>query len=161
MLNNFWLNEWKFWLCKWLCNVLVNLWLMYNTSTHLVRETFFIFFCIIFGEWNNSCIFYCVNFMLWEQIIFHLSRSWGQPFSQHWTVISPECVFTHKAAMVISINNHKYFFNFTVQSLYTWVKDFRINPELRILRLTFHRKSASKFWIWEIILASLISFHII
>ena len=27
---------------------------------------------------------------------------------------------------------------------HTWVKIFRINPELRILRLTFHRKSASK-----------------
>ena len=26
----------------------------------------------------------------------------------------------------------------------TWVKFFRINPEFRILRLTFHRKSASK-----------------
>ena len=28
--------------------------------------------------------------------------------------------------------------------LYTWVKVFRIIPEFRILRLTFHRKSASK-----------------
>ena len=27
---------------------------------------------------------------------------------------------------------------------FTWVKVFRINPEFRILRLTFHRKSASK-----------------
>ena len=26
----------------------------------------------------------------------------------------------------------------------TWVKNFRINPEFRILRLTFHGKSASK-----------------
>ena len=26
----------------------------------------------------------------------------------------------------------------------TWVKVFRINPEFRILRLTIHRKSASK-----------------
>ena len=26
----------------------------------------------------------------------------------------------------------------------SWVKVFRINPEFRILRLTFHRKSASK-----------------
>ena len=25
-----------------------------------------------------------------------------------------------------------------------WVKVFKINPEFRILRLTFHRKSASK-----------------
>ena len=38
----------------------------------------------------------------------------------------------------------------TVQSLYntlcynTWMKVFRINPEFRILRLTFQRKSASK-----------------
>ena len=31
-----------------------------------------------------------------------------------------------------------------VDKLLTWVKDFRINPEFRILRLTFHRKSASK-----------------
>ena len=29
--------------------------------------------------------------------------------------------------------------------LETWVKVFRINPEFRILRLTFHRKSASKY----------------
>ena len=27
---------------------------------------------------------------------------------------------------------------------YAWVKVFRINPELRILRLIFYRKSASK-----------------
>ena len=27
---------------------------------------------------------------------------------------------------------------------YAWVKVFRIIPEFRILRLTFHRKSASK-----------------
>ena len=43
---------------------------------------------------------------------------------------------------------------------YSWVKVFRINPEFRILRLTFLRKSASKFWIRTII-ASLISFQII
>ena len=41
-----------------------------------------------------------------------------------------------------------------------WVKVFRINPEFNILRLTFHRKSASKCWIEEIIIASLISFKI-
>ena len=29
-------------------------------------------------------------------------------------------------------------------NLVTWVKVFRINPKFRILRLTFHRKSASK-----------------
>ena len=31
----------------------------------------------------------------------------------------------------------------------SWVKVFRIIPEFRILRLTFHRKSASKYWIGE------------
>ena len=30
------------------------------------------------------------------------------------------------------------------QGTYPWVKVFRINPELRILRLTFHSKSALK-----------------
>ena len=45
--------------------------------------------------------------------------------------------------------------------LLPWVKVFRINPEFRILRLSFHRKSASKFWIKEIIIASLVSFKII
>ena len=35
-----------------------------------------------------------------------------------------------------------------------WVKVFRINPEFRILRLTFRRKSASKCRIREIIIAS-------
>ena len=39
-----------------------------------------------------------------------------------------------------------------------WVKVFRINPEFRILMLTFHWKSASKCWIREIIVASLIIF---
>ena len=29
-------------------------------------------------------------------------------------------------------------------AMYAWVKVFRIIPEFRILRLTFHRKSASK-----------------
>ena len=43
----------------------------------------------------------------------------------------------------------------------TWVKVFRINPEFWILRLTFHRKSASKCWIRQIIIASLFSFQII
>ena len=40
------------------------------------------------------------------------------------------------------------------------VKVFRINPEFRILRLNFHRMSASKCRIKEIIIASLISFQI-
>ena len=38
------------------------------------------------------------------------------------------------------------------------MKVFRINPEFRILRLTFHRKSASKCRISEIKLVSLITF---
>ena len=29
-------------------------------------------------------------------------------------------------------------------AIYAWVKIFRVNPEFRILRLTFLRKSASK-----------------
>ena len=40
-----------------------------------------------------------------------------------------------------------------------WVKVFRIIPEFRILGLTFHRKSASKCGISEIIIASLIYFQ--
>ena len=35
-----------------------------------------------------------------------------------------------------------------------WVKVFRIIPEFRVLRLTFHRKSASKSWIREFTIAS-------
>ena len=41
---------------------------------------------------------------------------------------------------------------------HAWVKVFRINPKFRILRLTFHRKSALKSLIREIIIASLINF---
>ena len=43
----------------------------------------------------------------------------------------------------------------------TCVKVFRINPEFRILRLTFHRKSASKCWVRQILIAFLISFQMI
>ena len=49
----------------------------------------------------------------------------------------------------------------TLNRVSTWVKVFRINPEFRILRLTFQRKSASKCWIREITIASLIRFQII
>ena len=42
-----------------------------------------------------------------------------------------------------------------------WVKIFRIMPEFRILRLTFHKKSASKCWIRQILIASLIDFRFI
>ena len=42
-----------------------------------------------------------------------------------------------------------------------WVKVFRIIREFRILRLTFHRKSASKCYIRQIIMASLIYFQFI
>ena len=45
--------------------------------------------------------------------------------------------------------------------LHAWVKIFRINLEFKILRLTFHRKSASKCWIREMTIASMISFEII
>ena len=39
-----------------------------------------------------------------------------------------------------------------IYALYnSWVKVFRIIPQFRILRLTFHRKSASKCWIRELI----------
>ena len=41
-------------------------------------------------------------------------------------------------------------------AMYAWVKVFRIIPEFRILRLTFHRKSASKCWIGRIIIGLLI-----
>ena len=44
---------------------------------------------------------------------------------------------------------------------YAWVEVFRIIPEFRILRLTFHRKSASKCRIREITTAFFISFQII
>ena len=40
--------------------------------------------------------------------------------------------------------------------LFSWVKVFRIIPEFMILRLTFHWKSASKCWIRQIIITSLI-----
>ena len=43
---------------------------------------------------------------------------------------------------------------------FAWVKVFRIIPEFRILRLTFHRKSASKSWIRQILMASLIWFKL-
>ena len=44
---------------------------------------------------------------------------------------------------------------------FTWLKVFRIIPEFRILKLTFCRKSASKCWIRQIILASgLFSVHL-
>ena len=36
--------------------------------------------------------------------------------------------------------------------LFPWVKVFRIYPEFRILRLIFHRKSASKCWIRKLII---------
>ena len=41
------------------------------------------------------------------------------------------------------------------------MKVFRIIPEFRILRLTLHRKSASKFCIRQIIMTSLIYFQFI
>ena len=40
------------------------------------------------------------------------------------------------------------------------MKIFRIIPEFRILRLIFHRKSASKCWIRQMIIASLIIFSL-
>ena len=46
-----------------------------------------------------------------------------------------------------------------LQMVISWLKVFRIIPEFRILRLTFYRKSASKCWIREIIIASLIYFQ--
>ena len=47
-----------------------------------------------------------------------------------------------------------------IWTVWTWMKVFRINLEFRILRLTFHGKSASKCWTREIIIASLLSFQI-
>ena len=40
---------------------------------------------------------------------------------------------------------NKLHFNTSICFTNTWVKVFRIIPEFRILRLTFHRKSASKY----------------
>ena len=42
-----------------------------------------------------------------------------------------------------------------------WAKVFRIIPEFRILRLTFHRKSASKCLIKQVMIASLIYLQLI
>ena len=49
--------------------------------------------------------------------------------------------------------------NYCLNWLFSWVKVFRIIPEFRILRLTFHRKSASKCWIEQIIIAFLICYQ--
>ena len=46
--------------------------------------------------------------------------------------------------------------NYQVSKWCTWVKVLRIKPEIRILKLTFHRKSTSICWIREIRIASLI-----
>ena len=40
------------------------------------------------------------------------------------------------------------------KNLTTWVKVFRLIPEFRNLRPTFHRKSASKSWIRQILITS-------
>ena len=45
-----------------------------------------------------------------------------------------------------------------VVKISAWMKVFRIVPEFRILRLTFHRKSASKSLVKQILIASLIYF---
>ena len=51
---------------------------------------------------------------------------------------------------VILIYGHNYLK--TGFMLLSWVKVFRIIPEFKILRLTFHRKSASKCCIREIMI---------
>ena len=61
--------------------------------------------------------------------------------------------------------------SFVRAALYVWAfcqgchicmgKNFRIIPEFKILRLTFYGKSASKCWIKQILIASLIYFQIL
>ena len=59
-------------------------------------------------------------------------------------------IFWLKVQLSISCMFHSYLQNLPnmyisiSHALNSWVKVFRINPEFRILRLTFHRKSASK-----------------
>ena len=51
----------------------------------------------------------------------------------------------------------------TMVHIYSWVKVFRIIPEFRILRLTFHRKlhlCSIESQLWELIIDSLINFLI-
>ena len=50
-----------------------------------------------------------------------------------------ECLPYNNFVLCICLNDaHE------LQDTFAWVKVFRINPEFRILKLTFHRKSASK-----------------
>ena len=51
-----------------------------------------------------------------------------------------ECL---KLADIVT-SEHYRLFQVRLKHIDTWVKVFRIIPEFRILRLTFHRKSASK-----------------
>ena len=44
---------------------------------------------------------------------------------------------------LIAMGTYGGFYPFMVSLFYTWVRVFRFIPEFRILRLTFHRKSAS------------------
>ena len=70
---------------------------------------------------------------------------------------SSHCVPLHEySELLYGFNQVSDFGPFGPQAV-SWVKVFRINPEFLILRLTFHRKSASKCWIRQIIIASLIS----
>ena len=54
---------------------------------------------------------------------------------------SGECAHMHGLTRALAAGMHKVWIKAQTK---TWVKVFRIIPELRILRLTFHKKSASK-----------------
>ena len=56
-------------------------------------------------------------------------------------VVSAEFILTGALRQDLDINSYPFNHNAFV----SWVKIFRIIPEFRILRLTFHRKSASKY----------------
>ena len=85
------------------------------------------------------------------KIYFHIS----QPKHILWVLKRTVLLLTLMDRKIILILRTKKFLIWT----YAWVKVFRIIPEFRILRLTFHRKSASKCRIREDIMTSVISFQ--
>ena len=109
----------------------------------------------LFGWWNMGIIATgvgrwregCVKSEIWGQIVSHLILIMPLFF----LVLNSSAFYL--CCTYLSTLQTRFFHGSKVQ--YAWVKVFMIIPEFRILRLTFHRKSASKCWIREIITAFL------
>ena len=126
-----------------------------------------VYICMTDTAISRICEFEFVNYLFANLLVAWLKSLFKNTVDPHqlasdedlWSLSTLFSTLIKKHAAMLQVNTIK---NCGGYMYITWVKVFRIIPDYSFLRLVFHRKSASKYWIRQIIKAffDIFSYHI-